>query len=75
LGGGTAVRYGRSTIYLGGDIIVEIDGLEVKTWTDLYNALEDNKPGELVDVVVVRGRKRKEMQVELSERSERYELE
>ena len=69
------VRYGRSTIYLGGDIIIEVDGMEIKTWTDLYNALEDNRPGEVVDVVVLRGRKEKSFQVELSERSEQYELE
>jgi len=73
--GSTPVRYGRSTIYLGGDIIIEVDGMEIKTWTDLYNALEDNKPGEVVDVVVLRGRKEKSFQVRLSERSERYELE
>lgn len=75
MGGSTPVRYGRSTIYLGGDIIIEVDGMEIKTWTDLYNALEDNKPGEVVDVVVLRGRKEKSFQVRLSERSERYELE
>ena len=69
------VRYGRSTIYLGGDIIIEVDGMEIKTWTDLYNALEDNKPEEVVEVVVLRGRREKSFQVELSERSDRYELE
>ena len=55
-GGTDPVRYGRSTIYLGGDIIVSVDGMETKTWTDLYNALEDNKPGEKIEVVVLRGK-------------------
>ncbi len=74
-GGGRPVRYGRSTIYIGGDIIVEVDGMETRTWTDLYNALEDNKPGESIEVTVIRGRNRKNLEVTLSERSERYELE
>jgi len=52
-GGRTPVRYGRSTIYLGGDIIVEVDGMEVGSLADLYSALEDNKPGERVSVVAI----------------------
>ncbi len=74
-GGEDPVRYGRSTIYLGGDIIVSVDGMETTSWTDLYNALEDNKPGETVEVTVLRGKSRKTFAVELSERSERYEIE
>lgn len=74
-GGKEPVRYGRSTIYLGGDIIVSVDGMETANWTDLYNALEDNKPGEMVEVTVLRGKARKTFTVELSKRSERYEIE
>lgn len=74
-GGNSPVRYGRSTIYIGGDVIVEVDGIEIRTWSDLYNALEDNRPGETVDVVVLRGGNRKSFRVVLSVRSERYELE
>lgn len=74
-GGNQPVRYGRSTIYIGGDVITEVDGLEIRSWSDLYNALEDNKPGETVEVVVLRGRSTKSFRVELSVRSERYELE
>jgi len=64
------VRYGRDTIYLGGDIIVEIDGFKTETIADMFTALEDNRPGEIVEVKVVRGRAKKSIQVELSERSE-----
>lgn len=74
-GGSRPVRYGRSTIYLGGDIIISVDGMETETWTDLYNALEDNKPGEKIEVTVLRGRREETFTIELSERSERYELE
>ncbi|HAK46656.1 MAG TPA: peptidase S1 [Spirochaeta sp.] len=71
-GGDTSrpVRYGRDTIYLGGDIIIEIDGFETATIADMFTALEDNLPGEVVDVVVIRKRQKKTLQIELSERAE-----
>ncbi len=71
-GGDTSrpVRYGRDTIYLGGDIIVEIDGFKTESIADMFTALEDNKPGELIDIVVVRKKQKKTLQVELSDRSE-----
>lgn len=62
------VRYKMRYIYLEGDIIIELDGSSVTTLADLYSALEDNKPGETVPVVVVRGRQKKTFFVELSER-------
>jgi S1-C subfamily serine protease len=62
------VRAGRTTIYLGGDIIVEIDGTEVAAMADLYTALEDNRPGETVSVTVIRGKSRRTLRVTLSER-------
>lgn len=66
-----AVRYGRSVIYFGGDIIVEVDGTPVKGLSDLFAALEDNKPGQTVEVTVVRGRgKRVSLDVTLAERPE-----
>ncbi|MFP4563674.1 MAG: S1C family serine protease [Spirochaetia bacterium] len=74
-GGNIPVRYGRSTIYIGGDVIIEVDGIGIRTWSDLYNALEDNRPGETVEVVVLREGNRKSFRVELAVRSERYELE
>ena len=71
-GGDTSrpVRYGRDTIYLGGDIIIEIDGFETDSIADMFTALEDNKPGDIIDVVVIRKRQKKTLQVELSDRSE-----
>lgn len=69
-GGDTAnpVRYGRSIIYFGGDVIVEVDGAEVISLSDLFSALEDTKPGDIVNVSVLRGRQKKTFQIELSER-------
>jgi len=64
------VRYGRSIIYLGGDIIIEIDRMPVSTLADLFAALEDNKPGEEVEVVIMRGRQLRSFTIRLSERPE-----
>jgi S1-C subfamily serine protease len=64
------VRYGRSIIYFGGDIIVEVDGMAVVTISDLFSALEDNRPGETVEVVFIRKRKKKRVEVELVKRPE-----
>lgn len=68
-----AVRYGNTVIYLGGDIIVEVDGHGVGTIANLYEALEDNAPGEEVRVVYLRGRRERSTTVVLSERPERFQ--
>jgi len=66
--GKQSVRYGRSIINLGGDIIVEVDGTPIATLMDLLSALEDNKPGETVEVKVIRGRREQTLYVKLSTR-------
>jgi len=53
----------------GGDIIVEVDGVATDTIGDLFNALEDNKPGERVEVVYQRGARRRATTVVLSRRA------
>lgn len=74
-GGDTSrpVRYGSTIIYLGGDIIVEVDGTAVQSLENLYEALEDNRPGEEVRVEYLRGSRRRETTVVLSERPERFQ--
>lgn len=67
----TAVRYGSTIIYLGGDIIIEIDGTQISNVASIYEALEDNKPGEKVKVVYLRNGTRHETEVELILRPER----
>ncbi len=70
LGGSSreAVRTGSSVIYLGGDIIVGINGKAVATLSDYYGALESTRPGDTVTVQVVRGKKPLEFSLVLSER-------
>jgi S1-C subfamily serine protease len=68
-----AVRYGSTIIYLGGDIIIEVDGTEIQSIANLYEALEDNKPGEDVSVTYMRGNRERTTTVTLSERPERFQ--
>ena len=68
-GGSRAVRLGRSVFRIGGDIIVEVDGVPVSNIADLFSSLEDNKPGETVQVVYFRGGSRRTASITLSERS------
>ena len=67
-GGTREVRLGRSVFHAGGDIIVEVDGQSVTDFSDLMAALEDNKPGEVLQVVVYRNGHLQELLVMLSER-------
>jgi S1-C subfamily serine protease len=64
----SAVRYGRTIIYGGGDIIVEVGGQKVASYADLLGALEQTKPGEVVNVKVMRAGQEKTLSVKLVER-------
>jgi S1-C subfamily serine protease len=63
--GGTSTGDG---IRAGGDLIVEVNGKEVKTPDDVPAAIADAKPGDKVEVVFYRGDERKTVQVELGKR-------
>ncbi|MDR1788590.1 MAG: trypsin-like peptidase domain-containing protein [Treponema sp.] len=64
------VRYGSRIIYVGGDVITSVDGTPVARIADLYTALEDNKPGDKVDVEVLRAGKTVKLKLTLSDRDE-----
>jgi S1-C subfamily serine protease len=68
-----AVRYGNSIIRLGGDIIVEVAGVRITSLANLYEALEETKPGDVVEVVYVRGGRERSVNVELVERPQQFE--
>jgi S1-C subfamily serine protease len=68
--GSEPVRYGSSVIYLGGDIITNVDGMKVDTLADLYSALEDNKPGQKVAVEILRGGRTVKLEITLADREE-----
>lgn len=67
-----AVKSGNTIIYLGGDIIVDIDNNPITSLSDFYSALEDSRPGDVVLVTVIRKGQRKEIEVELGERRHSY---
>jgi S1-C subfamily serine protease len=55
-------------IVLGGDIIVEVDGERISRPNDVATAINDNKPGESVDVKFYRDGKLQTKQVKLGTR-------
>lgn len=52
--------------YILGDVIVEIEGMEIKDQDDLYNALEQHQPGDSVSVLTLRNQKNMEFDVTLA---------
>jgi len=69
------VRYGRTILYLGGDIILAINGVEVAALADLYSALESSKPGDKAKVTVLRGKQKLDLTIPLVQRSDKDQLE
>jgi S1-C subfamily serine protease len=52
----------------GGDIIVEFAGKQIKNVYDYTYVLGDRKPGDVVEISVLRNNERVKMQVTLEER-------
>jgi S1-C subfamily serine protease len=68
-GGTQQVMYGSSVIYLGGDVITSVNGMEVSEYSDLFNAMSNTRPGDKVTVIVNRNGSQIELKVELVERT------
>jgi S1-C subfamily serine protease len=68
--GSEAVRYGSSVIYLGGDVLVMVNNIKVATLADLYSSLENNKPGDQVEIEVIRSGSPVKIKVTLADREE-----
>ena len=68
--GSDPVQYGRSVIYIGGDIITGVNGMKTNTLADLYSALEACKPGDRVKVEIIRGGKASTLDIVLADREE-----
>ena len=64
----TYIVAGGTTIYLGGDIILSIAGRPVSTLMDYLGALEATKPGETVELKILRNGAKTTVAVILSER-------
>lgn len=69
-GGNKQVKYGNSSvIYVGGDVITKVNGIEVTDFSDLFTALSKTRPGDKIEVVVNRNGKQEKIKVELVERT------
>jgi S1-C subfamily serine protease len=66
-GGSQKAYLGFTPIVLGGDLIVAIDGQEVTSKQDLSNALNEHHAGDTVTVTVLRGQRRLNVKVTLSD--------
>ena len=64
------VRYGSSVIHLGGDILVMANGMKIATLADLYSALESNRPGDQIDIEVMRAGRQLRLRLTLADREE-----
>ena len=70
-----AIQSRGTTIYLGGDIIVRVDETRVRTLAHLFEALEDTRPGDVVQVTYIRNGRERTTEVQLVERPSRLRLE
>ena len=67
-GGDRVVFAGLRQFYIGGDVIVTIDGQRVSDQFDLNLILNHHRPGDTVNVTVYRGGKKMDIPVKLGER-------
>jgi S1-C subfamily serine protease len=68
-GGGDKIEFqGQPGIPLGGDVIVAVDGQPIHDATDIGQAVARHRPGEVVHLAVVRGDKRRTVDVKLGTR-------
>lgn len=69
-GGKDKAQYGSSVIYLGGDVIVRVNGVDIYGYSDYFSALFGTSGGDVVEVVVQRGDKQVVLEVPLVEQTE-----
>jgi S1-C subfamily serine protease len=67
-GGDRAANAGMRRIYIGGDVIVGLDGQKVANQFDMNVILNRKRPGETVTVTLYRGAKKMDIPVKLGER-------
>ena len=66
-GGHERAYLGNTPIYIGGDLIVEIEGQDIETPQDIANVLDNHHSGDTVKVTVYRGKQRLTLNVTLDE--------
>jgi S1-C subfamily serine protease len=66
-GGRQEAYLGNTPIYLGGDLIIGIDGRQVTTGQDISQIMDEHKTGDTVTVTFLRGQRKMTAQVTLQE--------
>ena|SRR5215813_2791609 len=66
-GGRERAYLGNTPIYIGGDLIVQIDDQDIETPQDIANVLDNHRSGDTVNVIVYRGKQRLTLKVTLDE--------
>ena len=66
-GGRERAYLGNTPIYVGGDLIVQIDDQDIETPQDIANVLDNHHSGDVVKVTVYRGKQRLTLKVTLDE--------
>jgi putative serine protease PepD len=67
-GGDRIVQAGLQQFYIGGDVIVAVDGQKAANQFDLNVILNHHRPGDTVNVTVYRGGKKMDLPLKLGER-------
>ena len=66
-GGRERAYLGNTPIYIGGDLIVQIDEQDIETPQDIANVLDTHRSGDVVKITVYRGKQRLTLSVTLDE--------
>ncbi len=66
-GGNQRVYYGNYELMIGGDLITEIDGQEIKDAQHLNHVLSNHRSGDTVSVVFYHGKQQRTAQIQLDE--------
>jgi len=68
-GGDRAVQAGMRKIYVGGDVIVALDGQKIASQFDVNLVLNRKRPGDTITVTLYRGGKKMDLTIKLGERT------
>jgi S1-C subfamily serine protease len=66
-GGRQQAYLGNTPIYLGGDLIIAIDGRQMTTGQDISQVMDEHKTGDTVTVTFLRGQRKMSAKVTLQE--------
>jgi putative serine protease PepD len=67
-GGDRQIRVGNSLVLVGGDVIVEMDGQPITGSDDLIRRIRDHRPGDTIELKVLRENEFRRFKVTLSEK-------